>query len=94
MSDGSFNFWHVRYEFLGEHSGKTPWLQIAIGVTAAVGAGYFLTRSMADGQKEMERVRRQLQLLKKAGVRPGMTKAEQDRRWDAYYAKHGHKLLK
>lgn len=71
-------------------SPSTPWWKIALGATV-IGAGYFLVaRPMAKEIKQTigdARTR-----ARRVGIRPGMTQAEQDRAWDAHYARRGLRL--
>jgi len=73
-----------------EQAAPTPWWKIALGAALIYGVAYLALRPTL---KEYEQtLRRAEEHAREVGIKPGMTQAEQDRAWDAYYAKHGLKL--
>jgi hypothetical protein len=68
-------------------SAETPWWKIAIGVGVVFGIGYALV------SPTIKRVNKTVAGLaaeaRSAGIRKGMSQAQQDRAWDAHYRKHG-----
>jgi hypothetical protein len=69
---------------------STPWWEIAIGASVFLGAGYLVSR---QGNKMMADMQRNIGTrMREVGLKKGMTQAEQDAAWDAYYAKRGLKL--
>ena len=69
---------------------KTPWWKIAIGASLVLAVGYAMTRPAA---KRTGQLHRDLQArARMVGLKAGMTQAEQDAAWDAYYARAGLRL--
>jgi hypothetical protein len=68
----------------------TPWWKIAIGAAVIGGAAYLLTRPIVKEMQDLEREGRAR--AREVGITPGMSQAEQNRAWDAYYTKKGLKL--
>lgn len=66
-----------------------PWWKIALGAGAALGVGYlmFVRPSIKAGDRRLAEVRK---LASDVGLRSGMTEAETDRAFDAYYKKKGY----
>ena len=75
--------------YVGAESSGTPWWKIALGVGAALGVGYLvLVRpSIKAGERRLAEARR---LASDVGLTYGMSEAEVDRAFDAYYKKQGY----
>lgn len=74
---------------VGVEASGTPWWKIALGVGAAVGVGYLVI--VLPAQKAGERrLREARQLATDVGLKLGMTEAEKDAAFDAYYKRKGY----